>query len=158
MKIELWTVGETSFDFVKTGCSLYEKRLQQYYSFQSQVIPYLKNAKNLSEEQQKEREGEQILKKLQSTDQLILLDERGKSYSSLQLADWLEAQLQRSQYKRLVVLIGGAYGFSQTVYQRAQGQISLSPMTFSHQLVRLLALEQLYRAASILHGHPYHHE
>ena len=120
------------------------------------MIPDIKNSKNLTEDQQKEKEGELILKSLQSSDILILLDERGKSYSSIAFAEALQKRMN-SGMKNLVFVIGGPYGFSEAVYQRAQQQISLSAMTFSHQMVRLFFVEQLYRAFTILRNEPYHH-
>ena len=157
MKLELWTLGDTRLDFVQEGSQRYEKRLRNFYPFEHKIIPYAKNTKNLSEAEQKTKEGEAVLKRLESQDVLILFDERGQSLSSLGLADWLQQQFNQSP-RRLVFLIGGAYGFSPELYQRAQAKLSLSKMTFSHQLVRLLVMEQLYRAAAILHHHPYHHE
>ncbi|MCH2042710.1 MAG: 23S rRNA (pseudouridine(1915)-N(3))-methyltransferase RlmH [Saprospiraceae bacterium] len=157
MKVELWLLGNTSFDYIKEGVQIYEKRLKHYLSFSMNVIPDLKNRKKRSEEEIKQKEGEAILKKLQKDDWLILLDERGKQFSSLEFATYMEQLLQRSS-KRIVFLIGGAYGFSKEVYNRANAKISLSKMTFSHQMVRLFVIEQIYRAMAILHNLPYHHE
>jgi 23S rRNA (pseudouridine1915-N3)-methyltransferase len=124
--------------------------------FEIIVIPELKNTKSLSEEQQKVREGELIMKQLTAQDTVILLDERGKQYRSLEFAKWIEKQQLTA--RRLVFVIGGPYGFSSTIYDRANGKISLSAMTFSHQLVRTIFTEQLYRACTIIKGEPYHHE
>lgn len=157
MKVEFWAVGNTSFDYLQEGVGIYEKRLKHYIPFLSEVIPDIKNAQKMSQLQIKAKEGEQILKRLNKGDHLILLDERGKSYSSVQFADFMDQQLQQS-YKRIVFLIGGAYGFSDEVYQRSNAKISLSKMTFSHQMVRLFFVEQLYRAMTILRNEPYHHE
>lgn len=157
MKVEFWVIGNTSFPYLKEGTAIYEKRLKHYIPFEYTVIPDIKNAKNLSKEQLKQKEGDQILKKLDKGDWLILLDERGKSYSSMKFAKHMDGLLQQS-YKRLIFLVGGAYGFSDAVYQRSNGKLSLSPMTFSHQMVRLFVLEQLYRAMTILRNQPYHHE
>lgn len=157
MKLEFWTIGNTSFDYIKTGCAIYEKRLKHFLPFESYTLPDIKNAKSLSEEQLKEKEGQALLKKIEQGDFLILLDERGKQYSSVQFAEKLEGLLQMS-YKRIIFLVGGAYGFSDAVYERANSKWSLSKLTFSHQMVRVFVIEQLYRGMSILRGLPYHHE
>ena len=157
MKVALWMIGKTSFDYLKEGMELYEKRLQHYLSFDLHILPNIKNAKNLNTSQLKIKEGQLILKQLKSDDFLILLDERGKTMTSVQFSDFLEQQFQTS-YKRIVFLIGGAYGFSDAIYQRSQRKLSLSKMTFSHQMVRLIFLEQLYRAMTILRNEPYHHQ
>lgn len=157
MKVELWVIGNTSFPYLKEGTAIYEKRLQHYLPFEYSVIPDVKNAKNRTNDQLKSKEGESILKKLDKGDWLILLDEGGKEFSSLKFANYMENMLQQS-HKRIVFLIGGAYGFSTEVYQRANAKISLSKMTFSHQMVRLFVLEQLYRAMTILRNQPYHHQ
>lgn len=124
--------------------------------FSITVIPELKQTKSLTEEQQKVREGELILEKIQPSDTVVLLDEHGKQFRSIELADWLQRKQLNS--RRLVFVIGGPYGFSQEVYKRANEQISLSPLTFSHQMVRLVFTEQIYRACTIIKGEPYHHE
>lgn len=124
--------------------------------FQTTTIPELRNTKALSEQQQKEREAELILKMLQPSDTVILLDEHGREYRSVEFAAWLERQQQTA--RRLVFVIGGPYGFAPSVYERANGKVSLSPMTFSHQMVRLIFCEQIYRACTIIKGEPYHHE
>jgi 23S rRNA (pseudouridine1915-N3)-methyltransferase len=157
MKLELWVQGQTAFDYIKTGMEIYEKRLKHFIPFESVVIVDIKNAKSMTEEQLKQKEGEQILKKIDPNDYLILLDERGKQFSSLQFSELLEGYLQ-SNYKKIIFLIGGAYGFSEDVYKRANAQWSLSKLTFSHQMVRLFVVEQIYRGMSILRGLPYHHE
>ena len=156
MKVALWMVGKTSFPYLKEGIQLYEKRLKHYLSFEHCVLPDIKNAKNLKEAQLKIKEGQLILKKLKKEDTLILLDENGKMLTSVQFATFVEKQLHQS-HKRIVFLIGGAYGFSEAVYQRSQRKLSLSKMTFSHQMVRLIFIEQLYRAMTILRNEPYHH-
>ena len=135
----------------------YTKRLSFYIKFDLEIIPDIKNVKNLSESQQKEKEGELILAKLTSTDQLILLDEKGTTFSSVDFSDYLQKKMN-SGAKTLVFVIGGPYGFSDEVYQKAQGKISLSLMTFSHQMVRLFFVEQLYRGFTILRNEPYHHQ
>lgn len=135
----------------------YSKRLLFYVKFEMEVIADVKNVKNLSENQQKEKEGEQILAKIGATDQLILLDENGASFSSVGFSDYLQKKMN-SGIKTLVFVIGGPYGFSEEVYAKAQGKISLSEMTFSHQMVRLFVIEQLYRGFTILKNEPYHHQ
>lgn len=156
MKIELLVIGKTDKDFLQKGISIYVDRLSHYIPFEFKIIPDIKNTKKLSEEQQKQREGELILKQLQPADELILLDENGKQHSSVQLAGNIEKKLL-SGIKKVVYVIGGPYGFSNDVYQRANQKLSLSPMTFSHQMVRLIFTEQLYRAFTIIKGEPYHH-
>ena len=157
MKTELWVIGNTSFSYLTEGTNIYEKRLKHYLPFEYTMIPDIKNAKNMSNEQLKTKEGSQIIKKLDKGDFLILLDEKGKEFSSVNFANYVENLLQQS-HKRLIFVIGGAYGFSKEIYNRSNGKISLSKMTFSHQMVRLFFLEQLYRAMTILRNQPYHHE
>jgi len=134
----------------------YVKRLKHYLPFEMEVVPDLKNNKNLSEIQQKEAEGKLILSRLALSDYVVLLDEKGKSFSSVGFSDWMQKQLLAGR-KNLIFLIGGPYGFSEEIYRRAQSNISLSEMTFSHQMVRLIFIEQLYRACTILKNEPYHH-
>ena len=157
MKITLLAVGKTDADYFKTAYSQYEKRLVHYNKFGTKFIPDVKKAKNLSMEQQKEREGEQILKEISPNDVVVLLDERGTNFSSLEFSDFMQKRLLEGM-KTLFFVIGGPYGFSEKVYQRANYKISLSRMTFSHQFVRVIFIEQLYRAFTILKGEPYHHE
>jgi len=135
----------------------YQKRLGHYIKFELKVLPDIKNVKNLSESQQKEKEGELILKELNPTDQLILLDEKGHHFRSIEFSRFLQKKMN-SGIKKLVFVIGGPYGFSESIYQKAQGKVSLSKMTFSHQMIRLFMVEQLYRACTILKNEPYHHE
>ena len=156
MKIRFIVVGKTSFDDLKIGEQRYQQRLQHYCSFERVEIPDLKNAKALSFSQIKEKEGLLILSKLQPTDYVVLLDENGKHFTSVAFAEWL-AQKQQQSSNSIVFIVGGAYGFSQAVYDRAQAKQALSLMTFSHQMVRMIFLEQLYRAFSIIKGEPYHH-
>lgn len=156
MKVELWMVGKTSFSYLKEGIDIYQKRLKHYLPFALEVIPDLKNTKNLNEKQIKSKESDLILKKLSPQDFLILLDENGKEYDSVAFAKFIE-QKRSLSHKKIVFLIGGAYGFSESVYQRSNGKISLSKMTFSHQMVRLFVVEQIYRAMTILKNEPYHH-
>jgi 23S rRNA (pseudouridine1915-N3)-methyltransferase len=157
MKIQLLVVGKTDQDFVETGLNEFNNRLKHYISFEMEVIPDVRNVKNLSYEQQKEKEGESILKSLQTGDYVVLLDERGKEFTSLQFAEYLERKTH-SVTKRLVFIIGGPYGFSKKVQNAAHEKIALSKMTFSHQFIRLIFVEQIYRAMTILNHQPYHHE
>jgi 23S rRNA (pseudouridine1915-N3)-methyltransferase len=157
MKVELWMIGKTAFSYLEDGMAIYEKRLKHYLPLSLEVVPDIKNAKNLSPQELKEKEGAIILKKLKNDDLLIILDEKGKEYSSISFSTFIEKQLSAPK-KRLIFLIGGAYGFSSEIYQRANMKISLSKMTFSHQMIRLFFLEQLYRAMTILKGEPYHNK
>jgi len=156
MNIKLLCIGKTDDRNLEELIAIYTKRLKFYVNFELEIIPDLKKTKNLSEEQQKEKEGELILGKLQSTDELILLDENGKDFSSVKFADYLQKKMN-SGIKTLVFVIGGPYGFSQSVYNSARGKVSLSKMTFSHQMIRLFMTEQVYRAFTILKNEPYHH-
>ncbi len=156
MTIKLLAIGKTDSKELQAMIATYENRLRHYIKFELEIIPNVKNSKNLSEKRQKEKEGKQILKKLTATDVLILLDEKGKQYSSVIFSEYLQKKMN-SGIKQLVFVIGGPYGFSEEVYQKAQGKISLSSMTFSHQMVRLFFVEQLYRAFTILKNEPYHH-
>ena len=156
MKITLIQTGKTRFDYIQEGISDYQKRLRHYITFEELTLPDLKDRKNLSIEEIKVREGAQLLKKCKSLDFVILLDENGKSFSSMELANYLQKRIVSG--RNIVLVIGGAYGFSKEVFKRADETISLSKMTFSHQLVRLILLEQLYRAMTIIRGEPYHHE
>ena len=157
MKIKLLVIGKTDDKNLNQLIEIYQKRLQHYINFQLEVIPDIKNAKNLSQLQQKEKEGSLILSKLQNTDQLVLLDEKGKEYRSIEFSNFLQKKMN-SGIKQLVLVIGGPYGFSETVYKKSMGKISLSKMTFSHQMIRLFVVEQLYRGFTILKNEPYHHE
>ncbi len=157
MKVELWVVGKTSEKYLKTGIEIYEKRLGHYLPFKMIVIPDVKAGKGINALAVKEQEGQRILSKLKSEDLLVLLDEKGDSFSSVRFAKHLDRLLMRPE-RRLIFLIGGAFGFSATLYARAQAQLALSTMTFSHQMIRLFFLEQLYRAMTILRNEPYHNE
>lgn len=157
MQIKLLALGKTDNKAIQDLIKDYSSRLGHYIRFELEVIPDLKQSKSLSEALQKEKEGELILKKLNSSDELILLDERGKSYTSLEYAEFLQKKMN-SGLKQLVLVIGGPYGFSEAVYARSNGKISLSKMTFSHQMIRPFVVEQLYRAMTILRNEPYHHE
>ncbi len=157
MKICLLVIGKTDESYLQKGLEIFLKRIPHYILFEMKVIPDIKNAKNLSRDQQKEKEGELILQQLLPSDELILLDENGLEVSSVDFARFLEKKML-SGIKRLVFVIGGPYGFSENVYSKASGKMSLSKMTFSHQMVRLIFAEQLYRAFTILKGEPYHHQ
>lgn len=156
MKTILIQVGKTNGKHFICGINDYSERITHYMPFEIITIPELKNTKHLSEGQQKQMEGEQILKHLQATDAVVLLDEHGKEFRSIELARWLEQKQQTA--RRLVFIIGGPYGFSNDIYARANEKISLSKLTFSHQMVRMVFTEQLYRACTIIKGEPYHHE
>ncbi len=157
MKISLIVIGKTDASYFVDAINEYKNRLVHYIPFEMEIIPDIKNVKNLREEQQKEKEGELILKMLQPGDYLVLLDEHGKSYTSMEFATYLERKMHVVS-KRLVFVIGGPYGFSEAVYKAASEKISLSKMTFSHQMIRLIFVEQIYRAMTILNNEPYHHE
>lgn len=157
MQIKLIAIGKTDHPAIQKLIEEYSSRLGFYIRFEWEIIPDLKNTKSLSEQNQKEKEGELILKKIQTSDELILLDERGKTYSSMEFSDYLQKKMN-SGLKQLVLVIGGPYGFSEAVYARAKGKISLSKMTLSHQMIRPFLIEQLYRAFTILRNEPYHHE
>lgn len=156
MEITFIVVGKTNASFLQKGEDEYCERLKHYCKFSYETIPDLKNAKKLSENQKKAEEGTLILKRIQPNDYIVLLDERGKVQTSKQLARFVQ-QHQMQATRRLVFIVGGAYGFSDEVYKSANQKLSLSSMTFSHQMVRLFFLEQLYRAYTILKGEPYHH-
>ena len=157
MNIKLLAVGKTDNKQLQQLMEDYQKRLSFYIKFELEILPDIKNAKNLSEAQQKEKEGELILSKIGAGEELILLDENGKSHTSVGFSEFLQKKMNAG-LKTLVCVIGGPYGFSDTVYQKAQGKVALSAMTFSHQMVRLFFIEQLYRGFTILRGEPYHHQ
>ncbi len=157
MKITLLTVGKTDRDWVRQGLDIYVSRLKHYIPFSMVEIPELKNVSALSKDQIKSKEGELILKNIRPTDDLLLLDEHGKEYTSMELAKVIQEKISYTG-KDMVFVIGGAYGFSPEVYSRANSKISLSKMTFPHQMVRAIFAEQLYRAFTIMKGEPYHHE
>ena len=157
MRLTLLTVGRTDIPWVREGLDMYVTRIGHYVPFELREIPELKGVAALTRGQIKEREGELILRQLRPADEVILLDEHGREYRSLEFADWLGRRMAGSG-RDLVFVIGGAYGFSDAVYARAAGKVSLSKMTYSHQLVRTIFAEQLYRAFTILRGEPYHHE
>ena len=157
MNIRLLAIGKTDNKSLQMLIEDYSKRLSFYIKFDLEIIPDIKNAKNLSEAQQKEKEGELILANLSPTEQLILLDENGIVFSSVEFSKYLQKKMNTG-IKTLVFVIGGPYGFSEEVYKKSQGKISLSAMTFSHQMVRIFVIEQLYRGYTILKNEPYHHQ
>ena len=157
MKISLFFVGKTSFDYLEKGISEYEKRIKRYVDFEIKTVKDIKAGKNMPAKIVKQKEGEQVLKQLKNSDYLILLDEKGKQFSSREFAKFIDNKTVTGT-KQLVFLIGGAFGFSEAVYKRANEKLSLSKMTFSHQPVRLLFTEQLYRAFTIIKGEPYHND
>lgn len=157
MKIKLLAIGKTDNKNLQILIDDYQKRLKHYIGFQFEILPDIKNVKNISKKQQKEKEGEILLKKINPTDILILLDENGKEFSSVEFANFLQKKMN-SGIKQLVFVIGGPYGFSEAVYKKAQGKVSFSKMTFSHQMFRLFVVEQIYRAFTILKNEPYHHQ
>ncbi len=156
MKIKLLAIGKTDSKNLQQLIEEYTKRLGHYVSFTFEIIPDIKNSKNLSEAQQKKAEGNEILKQINKPDTLVLLDENGKTFSSVQFSEYLQKKMN-SGLKTLVFVIGGPYGFSEEIYKRSNGKVSLSTMTFSHQMVRLFFIEQLYRGFTILRNEPYHH-
>lgn len=157
MKITFLTVGKTTNAHLIKLQEEYQNRLKFYIPFETIIIPELKNTKSLSIQEQKEKEADLILKTLDTSDEVILLDEKGKQYTSVGFSEFISKKMLAS-HKRMVFVVGGPYGFSERVYQRGNGKISLSAMTFSHQMIRLIFTEQLYRAMTILKGEPYHHE
>ena len=157
MKIILITVGKTDQQWLSDGIRQYTERLSHFCQFEFQVIPDIRNTRSMEASVQKVREGEQILKLLQPSDDVYLLDDKGREMTSPDMAQWLEKRMSQST-KRLVFIIGGPYGFSPDVYNRVPNRLSLSKMTFSHQMVRLIFVEQLYRSFAILNNLPYHHE
>lgn len=156
MHVTLLCIGKTGKAFLEEGEKEYLKRLSHYLSFELKVLPDVKQAKSLSEEQIKQKEAEMFLEKIQATDTVFLLDENGKTFDSVGFSRFMQEQFNRGG-KQLFFLVGGPYGFHSSIYARAQGKISLSSMTFSHQMIRLFFIEQVYRAMTILKGEPYHH-
>lgn len=157
MKITLLVVGKTTDNNINLLINNYLERLKFYTDFSIQVIPELKNAKNLRFEEQKEKEGELILKQVEDADEVILLDEKGKEYTSVEFSEQVNKRAISGK-RKVYFVVGGPYGFSQKVYNRANSLISFSKMTFSHQMIRLFFVEQLYRAMTIIKGEPYHHQ
>ncbi len=157
MRIKLLAIGKTDHKNLRLLIEEYQNRLKHYVKFDLEIIPDIKNVKNLSVSQQKDKEGTLLLSKLKSTDHLVLLDDKGSSFTSKGFSEYLQKKMN-SGIKQLVLVIGGPYGFSEEVYKKAQGKISLSKMTFSHQMIRLFVIEQIYRGFTILKNEPYHHE
>jgi 23S rRNA (pseudouridine1915-N3)-methyltransferase len=157
MQIKLIAIGKTDHSAIQQLTDEYIKRLGHYIRFEFEQLPDLKQTKGLSEALQKEKEGEMILKKIQNSDELVLLDEKGRECGSLEFSDYLQKKMNAG-LRQLIFVIGGPYGFSEEIYQRANGKLSLSRMTFSHQMVRVFFVEQLYRAFTILKNEPYHHQ
>lgn len=155
MKVECWFIGKTADRYLREGIDKYAQRLPHYLPFEKVILPDIKNAGKLSPPQLKQKEAELVLSRLKPQDALFILDEKGKQLTSEDLAQWVDQQLQ-GFHRRLIFLVGGAFGFDDAIYQRANGKLSLSKMTFSHQMVRLFWLEQLYRAMTILKNEPYH--
>ena len=156
MKIKLLAIGKTDSKDLQALIEEYSKRLGFYVSFNFEIIPDIKNAKNVSKKQQKIAEGNELLKRIEKSDTIIILDEKGKTFSSVDFSVFLQKKMN-SGLKNLIFIIGGPYGFSEEIYQRANAKLSLSTMTFSHQMVRLFFIEQLYRGFTILRNEPYHH-
>ena len=156
MKIKLIAIGKTDSKDLQPLIEEYSKRLSFYVSFNFEIIPDIKNAKNVSKKQQKKAEGNELLKRIEKSDTIIILDEKGKTFSSVEFSVFLQKKMN-SGLKNLIFIIGGPYGFSEEIYQLANAKISLSTMTFSHQMVRLFFIEQLYRGFTILRNEPYHH-
>ena len=157
MEVQIILVGKTNSSFLVAGEAEYSKRLKHYFKVSEIVIPELKKVKNFSVDQIKSAEGKLILKYVQKSDVVVLLDDKGKQFSSMNLALWFQKKMN-SGIKKLTFVVGGAYGFSEEVYSRADQKLSLSPLTFSHQMVRLIFKEQLYRVATIINNEPYHHK
>ncbi len=157
MKLSLYFIGKTSFEYIDKGVSEYEKRIKRYVSFEIKIIKDIKPGKNMPPKIIKHKEGEQLLKHINDTDILILADEKGKEYTSREFAKFIDNKIVTGT-KHLIFVIGGAYGFSEEIYKRANGKVSLSKMTFSHQPIRVLFAEQLYRAFTIIKGEPYHND
>ena len=156
MMITLIAISRTDNKELQSLIEAYSKRLKHYVKFELELLPDIKNSKNISEKEQKKKEGELIISSIKNTDTVILLDENGTSYNSIQFANYMQKHMN-SGIKKLIFVVGGPYGFSPEIYSRANGKLSLSKMTFSHQMVRLFITEQLYRAFTILRNEPYHH-
>ncbi len=157
MKITLLHTGKTTEQYISEGLSIYSGRIKRYCTFEMLTVPDIKNTSNMPPEEQKIKEGKKILEHTGPGDYIVLLDERGRSFTTMGFASWLEAKIS-GPVKKIIFITGGAWGFSEEVYLRAAEKISLSDMTFPHQLVRLLFVEQLYRAFTVINGIPYHHE
>lgn len=157
MKVLLLMIGKTNQENLQQLIRDYTNRIQHYINFETVIVPELKNIKNLSVAEQKEKEANLIIKQIDNQDEIVLLDEKGKQFSSIAFAEFMDKKMN-SSIKRMVFVVGGPFGFSKRIYERANGMISMSPMTFSHQMIRLIFTEQLYRAMTIIRGENYHHE
>lgn len=157
MEICVLSVGKISSPWIMQGLELFESRIKKYIKFSTLIIPDIKNTKSLSKENIKEEEGKAILNNLQSSDFVVLMDERGKEFTSREFAEWFQKQMNSGK-KRLVIIIGGPFGFSENVYTRTDFKIALSKMTFTHEMAKLVLTEQIYRSMTILKGEPYHHD
>lgn len=157
MEICVLSVGKISSPWIMQGLELFESRIKKYIKFSTLIIPDIKNTKSLSKENIKEEEGKAILNNLQSSDFVVLMDERGKEFTSREFAEWIQKQMNSGK-KRLVIIIGGPFGFSENVYTRTDFKIALSKMTFTHEMAKLVLTEQIYRSMTILKGEPYHHD
>jgi len=157
MKIALLQTGKTSEKYLTEGIAIFEERVRKYSAFEIFTVPDIRNTRNMTAQEQMIKEGEQILRFLRLDDYMVILDRQGKEFSTLEFSSWLEKMFM-VQKKRIVFVIGGAWGFSEEIRKKADMSLSLSQLTFSHQIVRLLFLEQLYRAFTVLKGEPYHHE
>lgn len=157
MEICLLSVGKIASAWISEGIHKFETRICKYLKFSSIIVPDIKNNRNLSQESQKEEEGRLLLQQVTASDQLVLLDEKGKELTSREFADWIQKQMNSGR-KRLVLVIGGPYGFSKDMYSRADTKIALSKMTFTHEMAKLILTEQIYRGLTILKGEPYHHD
>ena len=157
MEITLLSVGKISSQWIQEGINLFKSRIQNYIKFSTVIIPDIKNTRFLSIENQKEEEGKLIMEQINSSDFVVLMDEKGKEYTSREFADWMQKQMNSGK-KRILIIIGGPYGFSKGLYQRANSLIALSKMTFTHEMAKLVLTEQIYRGLTILRGEPYHHD
>ncbi|MCH5240420.1 MAG: 23S rRNA (pseudouridine(1915)-N(3))-methyltransferase RlmH [Muribaculaceae bacterium] len=157
MEISLLSIGKISAGWIQEGIGIFEKRLPRYIKYSSIILPDIRNVKSLTQDQIKEEEGRQILSRLEAADFVVLMDERGIEYTSRGFSEWIQKQMNSGR-KRLVLVIGGPYGFSEEVYQRADLKMSISKMTFTHEMAKLVVTEQIYRAFTILRGEPYHHD
>lgn len=157
MEVSVISVGKISSEWINTGISMYESRISRYIKYSPVIVPDLKNAKTLSKENIKEDEGKLILNELSQSDFVVILDEKGKEFNSREFAEWIQKQMNTGM-KRLIFVIGGPYGFSKKVYERANSKIALSKFTFTHELAKLVLTEQIYRAFTIFKNEPYHHD
>lgn len=157
MEISLISIGKVSSTWIQEGISIFESRINKYIKFSLKVLPDIKNSKSLSKNDIKAEEGRQIIENIQTSDLVVLMDERGKEFTSRELSEWFQKQMNTGR-KRIVLIIGGPYGFSEEVYKRSDVKIALSKMTFTHEMAKLILVEQIYRSMTILRGEPYHHD